>query len=1507
MFKKYGEATKCRVEDSSSCVPLINETILNEFKKTAKELKILAPSSEDFLYFSTVMMHAAEASAINDDGSPKLTRTGEAVKVGWDTSDNTWKWTTNDPSVKPYKNCFTPETLISMADGTVKQIKDVQPGEFVISHTGNSRKVLRKFITPHNDKLVKISLSNGDSVTSTLNHKFYVPQTADARVLRSSKNVKYSFTEAKDLSRDTFFVSPNRKIVSDCELDPDKARLFGYFAAEGSFKKYKGKRNGICFTFNTNELNTYVKDTTKLLEKFYSKPRIKTRNNKQTVTDVLLTSTIAANEMFEFVGEYSKTKVISDKIVFNKNNEVKKQFLLGWMCGDGTVDKLSGKFAGITTSRNLAYQAKTMLDSLRVQNGIFDEAVKYSVRIPNTSLKKNFQTFDKINKFNKQLRKVNKSQFNSDYRYYTVRKIENIDYTGDVYNLEVEVDNTYLVGLAGVTVSNCNGDIFPEGELVKAHKQWISKPLCIDHKSSSVDHVRGYIVDTYYDRDLKRVVALCALDKKNYPDLAHKVAAGITPNVSMGTGVAAAVCTEPGCHKVARVEQDFCKHMKTKSGYGEINIGLNPIELSIVVNGADGKAKIKHIIAAANALNSYVEQKEQQFSKIADKVFSASLNFSDSNSGSSDNKSSNINFTTNSIEEFKKELTEALSKLEEICDEKKEAEEQLTEEDGNINESDSDTDFNIAAPGQKLASKELNSELTEANKLIASLETRLKNLENNFNKVLRDEMSDMKKQGYYQGTVEPTPGKPQYAKDPQNEKLREDGDKHMEVEDLGGPDGMHPGVKSVNMSELERKKLLARAEAEDRAVRRQAIVENAKKALGYFQGGGGVNEPTPGKTKYPADKTNVDLRDEDKHMNGQKPFPDVGNVEGLHPSPDSIKEKNELKRKEILQRAGLEGKFVKVVSADGKLDFNKTAWEVYNNGALILKASVNEISGGKSDLLFDSIATKEFGKNLISRIKVQGADSVSRLFKSAQEMAPPAQPAPAPAPSGQAPAEGSPEMPPMPEMGQAPAAEGDEKQDLSDPKDKALALSEEVRDKASDLNEAVKALTNENVEMGEADQMKQASFGLRRLQAQRKEINSELTEAFKTSLADLNDASKELDMIVKICERNVVSSKDSEFVQEVFDGAFDEAKQALVTASELCESFVKYARGSEKIVKQAQMESEHMAHDGEDEDVSSAIEDVLNKINEEHSEGSDLDDEDLEGHDLADAKDSDEDEEDCGDSNDAEDCDEDENDADITATKEEVSQGKVKANPGDKVTVKASLNTKEGRSAMRQKLASESVKFSPMLSDAHPKGGNKTLFKDVADGLGDVEDLEEQHEKVLEVAMALPKVKKEAEQINTLISEGQISEEDFPALIAEGVDKAAVEYWKKYYGESDKAGKEFADALTSEVKKSKASDELAEREVKIARAYELTYEMVARGLVSGDRNSIKEKVDELTQVNDQGFEAVKSLVASYKPVTKTASRLPANGYVDTFGERQEPDDLASQLSQALSGARKRMF
>lgn len=150
---------------------------------------------------------------------------------------------------------------------------------------------------------------------------------------------------------------------------------------------------------------------------------------------------------------------------------------------------------------------------------------------------------------------------------------------------------------------NGNGDIFPEEDLVKAHKDWVGKPLCKDHVSDSIDGVRGVIVDTYYDPKFKRVHALFALDRKNYGELARKVEAGYATSVSMGTAVGRSICYE--CANVATVESEYCHHVQTRVAHGEVNKDLSPIELSIVVTGADPKAKILTVLAA---LKGYEEQ-----------------------------------------------------------------------------------------------------------------------------------------------------------------------------------------------------------------------------------------------------------------------------------------------------------------------------------------------------------------------------------------------------------------------------------------------------------------------------------------------------------------------------------------------------------------------------------------------------------------------------------------------------------------------------------------------------------------------------------------------------------------------------------------------------------------------------------------------------------------------------------------------------------------------------------
>jgi hypothetical protein len=1080
-------------------------------------------------------------------------------------------------------------------------------------------------------------------------------------------------------------------------------------------------------------------------------------------------------------------------------------------------------------------------------------------------------------------------------------------------------------------LKNANHDIFPEIELIKAHKKWIHKPLCVDHKSNSVDHTRGFIVDTYYDRNLKRVIALCALDKANYPDLARKVATRMQTAVSMGVGVSAAICTE--CAKVARVEADFCNHMRNKSGYGEINTGLNPIELSIVVNGADPDAQIKEIFASANTLNAYVDSKATQLSKIADLRFEANIVVSDEEQEEGP-KQSQISISSDSIDQFKKDLADATAKLENIYNSVKNVEKDTN--DIAFNQSSGtfamdetsipQTDTSLAPPNARYAeTDELKTVLTSIGQKLDDLKNKLSIFTNKHEENMSSQA--MNKKGYYQGTEEPTPGQPTYEKDPLNEKARSE-DKQMNGEgpfpSVGAVDGMHPSPQSAGGGdELERKKMLARAAAEERAIKRQAAADLAKKALedkkAYFQNGleaSNVNTPAPHKVKYPIDKLNEQARaKEDKQMVGQKPFPGVGDVEGLHPSPESAEPSDELKRKEMLRRANtLHGRFVRASKSDGALDIDNSTWEVRRGDDLLLTASVKELSGGRSELMYDSINTPEFGQKLLEKVKVYGAEKAKTLIKSGQD----ASSAPA-APSA---------PPPAAPVEPVPANVGEDTGKDGDPKENALSLAETVRDTSSDLVEAVRSLTGEQAEMGAgtADGIAASAatdFNTLHLNALREEITSSLISEMNTVIAKLNSHEEELKSIAGVYGKTITASA-KDLLNPVAEDAMNEAKSAVAEGLELLSAFVKFANGTNELVKRAKIDEELKAlaegetMDNDDDlmnlihETDSELDDVKNMMDDEHTG---ISDEGLDGIDgLGDS------DLDLGTDSDVVLPD----DNSLMATPDEVKAGKLNNVPAgtDVKITSASFDTKASRAALRAKLAYDAtgkldegkledasrMKLSPMLEEHHRlTDGQTKLDTKPSDNLGYVEDLEERNKIMLDVAKAPPKVRKEAEVLNKLVSEGKTDPSEFDSLIAQGLDKDVVAYWKKYYGQVE-GGSEFATELLKEHAKASLEEDMNNYRVKLARAYEMTYDMVSRGLCHDDRVSISSQVDEIMKFNDEGFETLKRVVARHSPIIrKEASRLPNVGLIGSGDVVSTPvEDEWASLSAKL-GTKKRMF
>jgi len=1491
-FLKLGEAIDVTNADILTAEAVFADPDISErFTKIAADLKKIAPKAEDFLYFSAIMMHASEASSLNDDGSIKLTASGEPVKVGWETNGDSWKWKTNDPKILPYKNCFPAKTQILMHDGSSKNIEDIVAGDLVFTHTNSVKKVVRTFITPHDGELLEIKASHGPSIQTTSEHPFYrlnvdkLEGSARKQLTRDIKKGEsefdYSFIPAKNLEIGDMLLAPqisqDYKSVYSEELNGNRARLLGLFAAEGCYNRKYNKLQGVIFTFNIKE--TYFADLiVKICEEEF--PECSVRVNPSPTRSILNVSITGHNiaQFFNYhCGEYSDKKILSKELVFG-SDDVKRNFLMGWLEGDGCLIE-GNKIIGVTTSPYMSWQTNLMFHSLGISSslrykksdGVFKQVNKnypackisdsYRIEAYGTCYKKlnlSSPKYDSLykEKDNKALK--NMTSFIDGNFIRTIKQINRIQFKGDVYNFEVEGDNSYIAN--GFKVHNCNQDTFPAPELLKAYKQWVGKPLCIDHKSSSVDHVRGVIIDTYYDHKNMRVIALCALDRKSYPELAHKVATGVSASVSMGTAVGKAICFD--CGKVARTADEFCKHMQNKTSYAEINVDLQPIELSIVVNGADKKAKIKQIIAAANNLNNYLDMKKQELKKVASEEAMKEL--------------ADLKKQLNDAKEKAEEIEKILQNDEEIVKDLEKNEENSAI-DQNVEENSSNNNANI----ESKASTEISDMLNKLSSNLQYLTTKIDSLD-----LKGATVSDITKKSYFQGgggVNEPQ----KYPADPMNEKIREEA-RELQVDDMGPVDGLYPG-------DMEKKKILLRAQEEERKIRRAAALEKAKNNLqttkeAYFQGGGKENEPQ----KYPIDKGN-EAREEDKHLVGKKPFPGVGDVEGL------LGGKEELAQKKLLQRANLKLRFVKAANLDGTHNPGNSAWEVLADDKRVSSFTVKELSAGRVEALYNVIASRNFGIDMLNKIKTHGFEKAATMLKRADDggltpsgaVAPATEaPAPAPAAPAEPPADLGMELPPAPatEMETPESTES-----IKNPSEKAQEAVKELENVSSDVAEAVEALVGEQPEVaGEAP--KTASVETRQLFRMRRELNSSLITSMKKCRASLDQHKKELELIASM-SGNISSSNKKEMDILIAD-AFKDAKEAVAGAHQLLGAFVKYARGTEHLVKRAQNEMriktaerhdgmEHLLEDSSMDEHEPTLEELLNEDVGVHSV-EDEDHEDYEDHDES-----------------AESELHDENLSDDVYTKHPEKVSEIMShNPEATVHV---ASTKEGRAALRAKLAADIALDMDMINDAHseknPRLDTETKAQDELDV---IEGVEATHEKMLDIVNAPVSVRKEAEEIQKLVLAGEISAKDVDSLVRHGADAQAVSYWKKFFGESGKEGSEFAKELVKENEKTKLAEDLKSYKIKMARAYNLAYEMALKDVISKEASALEAKVEEIMEWNDASFNSVKKSLASMHALSKSASTLPTVGLIgnSVASSYEKPaDDIYTMFSSHFSKGR----
>lgn len=418
--------------------------------------------------------------------------------------------------------CFVPGTQVTMHDGRRLPIEDVVPGDLVLTHKGRVREVANQQIRIGRWGMKQIeAVGVSSTITSTNNHPFFVLRSQETcacgcgevlkkkdqaptrrlgkrfalgHQLRLRNPMKvYSLEEeraireklevlnrpqvvevrADELHVGDYLCFPRTHVASSTTTE-GKARLLGYFLAEGSYLKCNGTRTEVQFNFSLKEKETYAAEVVSLLAQEFPEANpawIQERPDRNTCT-VHVTGGGTPDWFFTHGGEYSQTKHLSEEVLAWSVDNL-KHLVGAWINGDGSYGKSNGTLAGVTTSYALACQMHLVL----ARCGIFSrmecryeglsssiqEAVNGGVSLRGSDGKLASFTLPISGHFAQHLsqssskvgpntRKQNLRVLD-DYTVFPITSIRSVGYEGPVYDLEVEEDHSYLV--EGVAVHNC--------------------------------------------------------------------------------------------------------------------------------------------------------------------------------------------------------------------------------------------------------------------------------------------------------------------------------------------------------------------------------------------------------------------------------------------------------------------------------------------------------------------------------------------------------------------------------------------------------------------------------------------------------------------------------------------------------------------------------------------------------------------------------------------------------------------------------------------------------------------------------------------------------------------------------------------------------------------------------------------------------------------------------------------------------------------------------------------
>ena len=1001
---------------------------------------------------------------------------------------------------------------------------------------------------------------------------------------------------------------------------------------------------------------------------------------------------------------------------------------------------------------------------------------------------------------------------------------------------------------------NNNRDIFPESELKKAAKKWIGMPLCRDHESSSVDGIRGIILDAHYDDKFKQVVGLCALDKVNYPDLARKVETGLVRYGSMGTAVEVSICSE--CGNKASTQKEYCSHVMNKTAHGEINVGLKPIEYSLVVQPAEPGAILLKCLASLEEyrtefINYGVDNVDEMMGRLSEKqashletimktacgengcnvtqrrkivtsflanngfIIKESDNKDLSGQQSAAIKSYAYNqsgldterFTSSEEPEEQRNLTSGVSTASSITGGKG------TEENPNFAaEADVVKAVNRTSPAPLTSVAGVkDSEKLSINQLLEDImnETNLK------------KRAELRRRIAYMQGGESVDDKSYrepagFKSDKMSETVRNTQDRHL----LQDGD-----MNKLTREDMAVKEKLSRAELHEARLRR----------IAYMQGGESVDDKSYREpSAYKSDKMSETVRNtQDRHLLQD------GDMNKLTREDLALKEKlsrasarNAGLTKVAYNGPSLTTRFSIKRNSNGTINKTASVFEVFSGNKRVIAATAGQIFGADLNSNWEWIKSQEYGQEVCKHIRASGIPYVSGLLKSAQE-------------AGAAPDAGA-ALPPPPDMGAAPAvpdmgalpppsdmdgvAEGDEAPEGSDEEteesedkseDPAVLIDEEL----SKIDEAaanVRDLVNELKDKQEADVDVNVFTGKKKDEGEeaadegKLALSRHLMDNLKKAYRQLDSSADELAMVAETYDNisKLSSSQRREFVKLASDARKDSARILGEATSliRIAKTFV----NTTGIKKSAQAVNEDFMKDN-------YVDYENDMLADESMDNTTCADDDVVADDASDL---------------------------VTAA---MSMRKARR---EAIVKQAEAKVLAKRAAARNSLLKKAQQNGdplpkPELSDEakdkhHKKPHHKEEESEEAEKSDDLNDMSALH------------------TMNGL-QMGMRSQEIMPSGMKAGPQMS----------DSIKPFDVRASALNARMQEKKAEEERESYRIKLRRAYDVGMDMQRKGLLPHTKVALDKQVDDIMSFDDGAFEAFKRSIANAKPVrnVKIASDL----------------------------------